>query len=272
MFATQAKQEGLTTHDIRRGTDAPTFLMIFALLSTMPLHTAYAIWLLTNFTCLAFAFFLLIRPNLYIAPVAALILTGFAILYPPITFHFWFGQSKLPVVLLLVLMMRCMGRGRDEWAGFSLALGALLRLFPLAMIGYLVLQRRRKTFACTIMGLVAGSLFTVAFTGVNNYLAFFSITTITDSRFVEARHLELLFHRDANVVFAVTFRPCYRPIRPRCLLSSGPHYIRGYYSSNVGFSTRQRSGLARLLAVDSGCGAGPTDRMGLRLKSDVDLI
>jgi hypothetical protein len=93
-LATQAKQDGLTIHDIRRGTDPPTFLMIFALLSTMPLHTAYAIWLLTNFTCLAFALFLLIRPNLHIDPMATLILTGFAILYPPIPFHFWFSQSK----------------------------------------------------------------------------------------------------------------------------------------------------------------------------------
>jgi hypothetical protein len=180
LFVTRAKQEGFTIHDIRRGTDPPTFLTIFVFLSRMPLLSAYAVWLLINLACLAIALFLLLRPTFYIDPISALILAGFAILYPPITFHFWFGQSKLPVVLLMVLMMRCMERGRDAWAGLSLALGALLRLFPLAIIGYLLLQRRWKTFAWTFVGLVTGSLFTVAFTGVDKYLAFFvSLPSLT---------------------------------------------------------------------------------------------
>jgi hypothetical protein len=73
LFVTRAKQEGFTIHDIRRGTDPPTFLTIFVLLSRMPLRSAYAVWLLINFACLAIALFLLLRPSFYIDPISALI-------------------------------------------------------------------------------------------------------------------------------------------------------------------------------------------------------
>jgi hypothetical protein len=59
-------------------------------------------------------------------------------------------------------------------AGFALALAALLRIFPLAMAGYLVLQQRSRTFAYVIVGLLAGGLLTIAFIGLNNCISFFA--------------------------------------------------------------------------------------------------
>jgi hypothetical protein len=173
-FRILAARYRLNTHGVTHGSDPPTFLIISRLLVGLPIHTAYWIWQAANLACLALALFLLFGPGSGLDPMWALTLAGFAMLYPPVIVHFWFGQSKLPLVLLLVLMMRWMGNQREALAGFALALAALLRIFPLAMAGYLVLQQRSRTFAYVIVGFLAGGLLTIAFIGLNNCISFFA--------------------------------------------------------------------------------------------------
>ena len=45
------------------------------------------------------------------------------LLYPSVASHFWFGQSKFPLLLLFVLMMRSMKRGRDADGRLGLGSG-----------------------------------------------------------------------------------------------------------------------------------------------------
>jgi hypothetical protein len=173
-FAISGRRNSLNTHGVTHGSDPPTFLIICRLLAGLPLHMAYWLWQGTNLICLALVLFLLLGPDSGVEPPWALTLAGLAVLYPPIIVHFWFAQSKLPLVLLLALMARWMGRQRDRLAGCSLAVAVLLRVFPLVIAGYLVLQQRRRTFAYLIAGFLAGALFTVVFIGWNNCLGFFT--------------------------------------------------------------------------------------------------
>jgi hypothetical protein len=93
-------------------------------------------------------------------------------LYPPVVTHIWMGQAKFIVLLLLVLTMRWMERQRDGLAGFALALASLLRVFPLALGGYLLLQQRRRVFICTALIILVGSGLTVARVGFDTFTCF----------------------------------------------------------------------------------------------------
>ena len=68
----------------------------------------------------------------------ALALAAVTILFPPVLDHLVFGQNKMLVLLMFVLMLRWMERGRDGAAGLMLAFATLLRAFPLLLVGYLI--------------------------------------------------------------------------------------------------------------------------------------
>ena len=67
-----------------------------------------------------------------------------------------------------------MKRGHDFTAGVALALATLLRVFPIAIVGYLILQRRWRALAYLTASLAIGLLLTVAFSGIHNTLSFFA--------------------------------------------------------------------------------------------------
>jgi hypothetical protein len=82
--------------------------------------------------------------------------------------------------MLLVVMMRSMERGRNAIAGSALALATLMRVFPIAMAGYLVLTRRWRTLGYTVATLIVGIAITVTIAGVRNCIDFaLSVPTIS---------------------------------------------------------------------------------------------
>jgi hypothetical protein len=172
-FTNQAHLDGLNIHGITHGTDPPTFLaLIFDPLSRLSLRTAYRIWQLVNLVCLSAAILLLIGPSSGLTSRTGFILAALTVLYPPVVSHIWFSQSKFPVLLLLVLMMRSLRRQRVSYAGFALAAASLLRIFPLAMGGYLLLQQRWRVVGYTMLGILVGSAATFALIGLQNCVSF----------------------------------------------------------------------------------------------------
>jgi hypothetical protein len=169
----QSRLAGLNIHGITHGSDPPTFLaFIIEPLSRLPLHAAYWIWQAINLACLCVAIYLLIGPGSGLTLSMGLTLGGLAVLYPPVGSHIWFGQSKLPALLLLVLMMRSLSRGHETSAGVTLAIASLLRLFPLALVGYLFLQQRWRAILCTAVGILIGGTATIALMGLDNCISF----------------------------------------------------------------------------------------------------
>jgi len=169
----QSRVDGLNIHGITHGTDPPTFLgFLIEPLSGLPLHTAYWIWQTANLTCLCVAIYLLIGPGSGLTLSTGLTLAALAVLYPPVGSHFWFGQSKFPALLLLVLMMRSLRRGHEASAGVTLAVVSLLRIFPLALVGCLLLQQRWRAILYTAVGILIGGAATVALVGLDNCVSF----------------------------------------------------------------------------------------------------
>jgi len=95
------------------------------------------------------------------------ILAALMVLYPPIACNFWFAQSEVFLLLLLVLFILELQRGRDVTAGMVLAAASLLRAYPVGLIGYLAARRKWKATGYTIIGCVAGMIVTTAFVGTD---------------------------------------------------------------------------------------------------------
>lgn len=169
-----ARANGADIHDISRGTEPPTFLLLFEPLAGLSLRNAYWAWQAINVVCLGISLFLLLGVDSKPDPMLAATIAGLAMLYPPVGLHLWMGQSKLPLLLLLVLAMHWMERRREMAAGAALALAALLRVFPIALVGYLALQHRWRVAAYTIVGVLLGCALTVMFTGIADARSFVS--------------------------------------------------------------------------------------------------
>ena len=204
-FMRAARAQRLITRDIGHGSDPPTFVaFLIEPLTLLPVRTAYWIWQAANLLCFAAAWALLIGPQVGLGSPFAAVFALLAIFYPPIPAHFLFGQSKLPVLLLLVLTMRSLERKRERLAGLALAMAMLLRFFPLVMTGYLILQRRWRVLAHALLGIVIGAILTVAVAGLGNCASFFvsAFGLVNDSVAGINRDISLYFFVSRNLAAA----------------------------------------------------------------------
>lgn len=151
--------------------DTPAWLIFFEPFTLLEPATAYWAWATFNLLCLAAALFLLIRevgpPGADGWTVAALML-----LYPPVAINFWFAQSEVVLLLIFVLALRALGRRHDGAAGVILAAAALLRAYPLGMLGYLVARRNWRATAYFLAACVIGSALAVALAGFQPVASF----------------------------------------------------------------------------------------------------
>jgi hypothetical protein len=122
---------------------------------------------------LSVALALLLGRRSLLDPRAALALGALAFWYAPVFDHFWFGQSNILILLMLVLMMRSMERGDAAGAGLIFALAGLTRVFPLPIGAYLLLTRRWRVLAYTAIGLAIGAAATIFLVGTSHSLNFF---------------------------------------------------------------------------------------------------
>jgi hypothetical protein len=174
----------LKTDPIHYATDPPTFLLFVEPFTLVPLGQAFWLWTALNLAALIASLLLLLR-GAGLPVWIALALAALAVLYPPVGESLFWGQSKIFVLLILVLMMRWMAGGKDAAAGLILGIGVLLRGFPLLMVGYLVLRRRWRAIVYTVISIVAGALLTFAVLGVSSTLGFINgYRLVTKLRFL----------------------------------------------------------------------------------------
>ncbi len=163
---------GLEVGDIKHATDPPSFVLLFSPLTMLPEQISYYIWQGLNAVLLALSLALLFGKLWRFDRRSGLALAVLALLYPPVYLHFFLSQSKIPILFLLVLMTRAMERGWFRGAGVCLSLTILLRIFPVILIGYLLIQRRWRVLLWTVIGCVVGGLISVALFGLTNSLSF----------------------------------------------------------------------------------------------------
>jgi hypothetical protein len=167
-----ARSLGFELEKINHATDPPTFVMCFVPLTLLAPRPGFYVWTAINAASFLVALFLLFKWTAGLGRDTALAVAALAILFPPVVDHLVFGQNKMLVLLMFVLMLRWMERGKDAAAGVMLAFASLLRAFPLLLVGYLILMKRWRVLAYTIVGLVVGGLMTMALVGIGRSVSF----------------------------------------------------------------------------------------------------
>ena len=72
----------------------------------------------------------------------ALLLAALMLMSAPVNLNFYWGQSQLIILALMAAAMRAMDRNRDGTAGLMIAIAALLRAYPLLLVGYFIFRRK----------------------------------------------------------------------------------------------------------------------------------
>jgi hypothetical protein len=167
-----AQSLGFELGKINHATDPPTFVMCFVPLTLLAPRAGFYVWTAINAGAFLLALVLLFRWTPGLGRDPALALAALAILFPPVIDHLIFGQNKMLVLLMFVLMLRWMERGKDAAAGLILAFATLLRAFPMLLVGYLILMKRWRVVAYTMAGLAVGGLLTLALAGFGSTFDF----------------------------------------------------------------------------------------------------
>ncbi len=127
---------------------SPTFALWFAPLAYLPFALAYFCWSVLNALLLYYALDRLLPERQ--ATLAC------ALLYLEVLFAMQYGQSNALVAALMVLAFLAFERGRQFEAATEIALGASIKLFPLAALSLAVFHPRRVRFGLIFLGVLAG--------------------------------------------------------------------------------------------------------------------
>src|SRR3984957_591757 len=177
-------QLGLETNWLVHASETPPFLLCFEPLTRMRPRVAFWIWIAINFSALAIAMYLLlVRRGL--SGRTALLLAGLMLMSAPVNLNFYWGQSQLIVLALMVAAMHAMDRERDGTAGLLIAAAALLRAYPLLLVGYFVCRRQWRAVIFATAGIAVGGFATIAILGLSQTLSFIHAALwLTDYRVV----------------------------------------------------------------------------------------
>lgn len=156
---------GFETGPLIHGVDPPFFLLLFEPLTRFTPATAFYIWTAINIAILAIAIYALLvrRPGLDAS--TGWLLGALILAFYPVGWNFFWAQTQVMIMAVLVLAMRAMEDEREGTAGLMFALAGLLRAYPFVMFGYLVLRRKWRALKFAIVGAAAGALIPVAFYG-----------------------------------------------------------------------------------------------------------
>ena len=164
---------GLVTANLIHAAATPAFLLCFEPLTRFSPATAYWIWTSLNLLALAVASYLLLVRRTGLDASTAWLLGGLILAFYPVGWNFYWAQSQVLVLALMVLAMRAMEDERDGAAGLIIALAGLLRAFPFLLLGYFVLRRKPRALKFAIIGTIGGVFATVAILGFARCFSFF---------------------------------------------------------------------------------------------------
>jgi hypothetical protein len=148
-------------------TDTPTALLVFMPFSRLSPETAHSVWIALNFVALIAAMIILIRPKYSGLDLRmAVVIAAIALLYAPVTENLIFSQRQFLILLLLVLTMRSLERGREATAGLLLAIAVAYGVFPILIAGYFLVRRQWRPLIYLSLGLAIIGLVTVTAMGL----------------------------------------------------------------------------------------------------------
>nr|UXE46222.1 hypothetical protein Hi04_10k_c5981_00042 [uncultured bacterium] len=152
--------------------DTPTFILATEPLALLSPRNAYRFWTLASMLCIAASLFLLFGPSSGLNRRSAIVLSVAMLGFAPMSFNLFISQSQTFVMFGILLFYRLTERGRDLWAGALLGALGLLRGYPLALGGYLLVQRRWQSILSAAIAFVVGLLVTIMFLGIEPVVNF----------------------------------------------------------------------------------------------------
>jgi hypothetical protein len=159
-----AEALGLDTGAIRVCSDPPLYTLLFEPLTLMPRRIAYWTWIGLNTLALVVSLSILLA-SCRLSRYSILAFTALSIMSAPIANHFYYSQSKLLILLILVFAMRWLRTGYDAAGGIMIALAVLVRIYPIALVGFLLLRGRWRSLAYSAIALAIGAVATIAIVG-----------------------------------------------------------------------------------------------------------
>jgi hypothetical protein len=165
-------QLGLETGGLLHASETPPFLLCFEPLTRLQPRAAFWLWSAINSAALAVAMYVLLAHRPGLSGRTAWLLAGLILMSAPVNVNLYWGQSQLITLALIAAAMRSMERDRDGAAGLLIAAAALLRAYPLLLVGYFVIRRRWRALAFATAGIAAGILITTAALGLTQVLSF----------------------------------------------------------------------------------------------------
>lgn len=133
---------------------------------------AYCTWFAINVVALTLALFLLLRGHPAMRPRFLLAWLALAFLHPSFGMHFYYAQSQIVVLLMLVLIMRWMERDHAAAAGVMFGIVSILRAYPLALGGYFLVRRNWRALIYAAIAIAACFALTVAVAGLEPWRGF----------------------------------------------------------------------------------------------------
>lgn len=145
---------------MRQNAHPPFAILVAAPLTLLPFPAAALVWTLGCAAALLAVGWLIVRElglplrGPWLA-VALLLLPS----WYPVWLHMHLGQWTIPLLALIAGAWLCLRRGRDGRAGVLIALAALIKVYPLLLLGYALWRGRWRMAAAggaTILALVLG--------------------------------------------------------------------------------------------------------------------
>lgn len=155
-----AKSVDMNIDIFNRANYPPTFLLCFLPLSYLSGPTAYVLWIALQYISLLAVLYLLIGRDQALPLATRASVASLAVLFLPLYDNFCNGQVQLMMLLGLLVVHSLLARRADGAAGAVLSFLMLVKLYPLVLVGYLVVRRRWRAISWTIIGLFLGSILT----------------------------------------------------------------------------------------------------------------
>ncbi|MGZ6185676.1 MAG: glycosyltransferase family 87 protein [Candidatus Binataceae bacterium] len=173
--------------------DTPAWLIFFEPFTFLEPGAAYWAWTAFNLLALGAALFGLIGE---LGPPGAegWTVAGLMLLYPPIAINFWLAQSEIVLLAIFVLALAALRRGYHGRAGVILAAAALLRAYPLGMLGYLVARRNWRASGYFLAACAIGCALAVGFAGFEPVASFAGLAATTSATHARGVPAGLLRH------------------------------------------------------------------------------
>ncbi len=129
---------------------SPTFAFLFAPLAVLPFALALLLWNLLNAMLLYYAL-------AHLLPERRATL-ALALVYVEVLFAMQYSQSNALVTALIVLGFLALERGRQLSASLAIALGACVKIFPVAALALGTFHPRKWRFGLVFLGVAVGLL------------------------------------------------------------------------------------------------------------------